>query len=366
MTIALVGANALVSPDRSSVARHPAIAVCIPVRDERALLSRLLDSLDRQAGVDPGRVHACFYFDGCEDGGDELVRDRAVAMACGTNVVIGARASEPNAGRARAAAMALGEERLLGEERAVLLTTDADSVPRADWIAAACRALETCDIVAGRVVRENGERDRAQARIEDYYDRLYAARRAIDPVAWEPGGGHHFTSGANLGFRARAYRALGGFAHHPSGEDSLIVDEAARAGLRVRRDARVVVETSSRRDGRALGGLATTLRALDHEAAGARTAMLAHPADAAWQWRGQARARLAFARLDHAAIRTELAAVLALTPDHVLGVARDCPNAEAFAMRIVPCVPGGPRMVPLGVAERALALLERAHHERAA
>ena len=43
--------------------------------------------------------------------------------------------------------------------------------------------------------------------------------------------------------------------------------------------------------------------------------------------------------------------------DHVIGVARDCPNAEAFATRIVPEPPAGMRIVPLAVAEDEIARL---------
>ncbi len=351
---------------RPAIPAHAPVAVCVPVRDERTLLPRLLDALDRQVGTDPARVHLCLFFDGCEDDGVALVRERAAAMASHIAVEVGARAPEPNAGRARAAAMGLGTACLADLADAVLLTTDADSAPRPDWIVTACRALQSADIVTGRIVREHSERDTLQARIETYYDRLYALRRTIDPVAWEPQGGHHFTAGANLGFRSRAYRALGGFASRPSGEDALIVDEAGRAGLRVRRDARVVVETSSRRDGRAQGGLATALSAFDSDAVAASGVIVAHPADAAWQWHAQAQARAAFEPSGEPGVRALLAQALGLKPDHILGVARDCPNAEAFAMRIAPTVPGGERRVSLGVAERALAALERVRQDRAA
>ena len=80
---------------------------------------------------------------------------------------------------ARAAAMVIGTARVVGVAGAVILTAAADSAPRPDWIAAACRALESADVVAGRIVREGGGRETAQARIEAYYDRMYALRRAI-------------------------------------------------------------------------------------------------------------------------------------------------------------------------------------------
>ncbi len=334
------------------------IAVCIPVRDERALLPSLLDALDQQTGVDLARVCICFFFDGCEDDGYNFVRKRTAGLAYDVALAMGPRLPKPNAGRARSAAMAVGLAHVARASGGLLLTTDADSEPHADWLSAACRALQTADIVAGRIVRDGGGRDPVQTRIEAYFDRLYALRRSIDPVDWEPVDCHHFTGGANLGFRASAYQALGGFAPRASGEDALMIDDAGRAGLRVSRDARVLVTTSSRRDGRAMGGLASALAVLDSDGAADPMALVTHPADAAWQWHAQARARAWFDRLTNVAACSQLASAIGLTPDHVLGVARDCPNAEAFAMRIVPTVPGGERHVPLQAAERVLASLE--------
>ncbi len=69
----------------------------------------------------------------------------------------------------------------------------------------------------------------------------------------------------------------------------------------------------------------------------------------------QAAARAAFADGRWAAI----AAPIGLSEDHVRGVARDCPNAEAFAMCVVPLPPGGMREVALPIAEAALAALVR-------
>ena len=68
----------------------------------------------------------------------------------------------------------------------------------------------------------------------------------------------------------------------------------------------------------------------------------------------------AFARIDEPAVRALLGARFGLTADHVLGVWRDCPNAEAFAMRLVPAPPMADRSVSLDEAEAALTDLERA------
>lgn len=293
----------------------------------------------------------CLFLDGCRDDSRAVVQARASALPFAV-VVDAGPGGVPNAGHARRAAMAIGLDVLAGSD-GVLLTTDADSTPASDWVAACVVALTHADIVAGRILRAGGG-DAGQDRVEAYYDRLHALRRRLDPVEWEHPAAHHCTGGANLGFRANVYRALGGFQSVPCGEDARIVDDASRAGFRVRRDADCIVHTSSRRQGRAPGGLAAALRDLDD---GADMVSVGHPEDAAWQYRLQARARAGFARLHDPAVLARLAAALSLSADHVLGVARDCPNAEGFAMRIVPAPPHGVRQVPLHQAERALAAI---------
>ncbi len=234
----------------------------------------------------------------------------------------------------------------------ILLTTDADSTPAEDWVARCAAALAQADVVTGRIVREPSMNQYRQDRVERYFDRLYALRRRLDPVPWERCATHHFTGGANMGFRASAYAVLGGFAPITSGEDAAIIDEAARAGLRVRRDAGCIVRTSSRRQGRAPGGMAAML----FEGDSGRAQFVGNPEDAAWQYVRHARARAGYERLDEPVVLDRLARLLMLTPDHVVGVARDCPSAEAFAMRIVPAPPAE-RTVSLDQAEAALAAI---------
>ncbi|WP_348978397.1 glycosyltransferase [Sphingomonas silueang] len=331
------------------------IALCVPVRDEERLLPGLLAAcaaLDR-SGVE---LALCLYLDGCTDGSAAIAE--AAALPFARHLRHGPRHGDANAGRARAAAMAIGLA-LPGCE--VLLSTDADSRPERDWVQAAVAALAQADVAAGRVLRFGAAADLHQTRVERYYDRLHAHRRRIDPVAWEAGG-CHFGGGANLGVRAEVYRALSGFRALPSGEDATFLDDAARGGWRVRHDPAMRVHSSARRHGRAPGGLAVALDALDRHG----LPEVPHPAAADWQYRMQALARAAFARADEAAQRTRLGRAIGLSADHVLGVARDCANAEAFAMRIVPAAPTGIHMVPLVEAEAALDALERTGEEVAA
>ncbi len=325
------------------------MAICVPVRNEAARLPRFFAAIEHLLVGKGTDVTLCLLLDSCTDGSADIAATYASRARHPVKVASSWR-SDANAGVARHGAMMLGMSVSNGADD-ILLTTDADSCPQPDWLQITLAALDASDIVAGNVVRRGRQHDVAQDRIDDYYARLYALRRRVDPVDWEPPVAHHHASGANMALRVGSYTALGGFAPLASGEDARLVDDAARAGFRVRREAASIVHTSTRRQGRAQGGLATTLDLLDRT--GLDDVRVTQPVDQLWQYRHHAMARRAFRMRDFPA----LAAAIRLSTDHVLGVARDCPNAEAFAMRIVPVAPQGMRQVALPAAECALAKL---------
>ena len=320
------------------------VIVAVPVRDEAARLPSFLTALAEQT-VPPDLL--CIAFDGCSDDSADVVAAQADALPFAIRSTTLDRA-DPNAGRARRAAMALADS-----ANAILISTDADTTPDRDWIAANRAALAFADIATGRVVRDAEYPSLLQDRVEAYYDALFALRRRIDPVGWEAPATHHYTSAASLALRADTYRALDGFEPRPAAEDARLIDRAHAGGHRVRRDAAIRVTTSSRRHGRTAEGLADHLRRLDD---GTGQVGMAHPADVVWRYRGHAAARAAFP--DLASHIDTLAARLGLSRDYVREVAAGSINVEAFAMRIVPVIPGGERFVSLDMAERALAVLD--------
>lgn len=327
------------------------VVICVPARNEEAMLPGLLAAI-AELSFDREPPDLCLYLDGCRDGSAALLDAIAPTLPFRLTFAQGGD-GVPNAGAARRAALAMGLAVLAGRD-GLLFTTDADSQPRRDWLSAGCKALYEAEVVAGRITRSHAADAPQQARIERYYDRLHRYRRALDPVPWEARDTHHCGGGANIAIRACAYRALGGFLPLATGEDARLLDDAARAGLRVRRDAAMVVETSSRREGRIAGGLASLLRALDQ----GELPRMADPRGAAWQWRAQAAARRSFVAIDRLDARVALGERLGLTADHILGVARDCLNAEAFAMRVVPASPRHDGTVSLMEAEDILTRLE--------
>ncbi len=318
------------------------LAVAVPVRDEAERLPSLLRALAAQVGAPPFTL--CLHLDNCRDGSAGVVAAMAPSLPFAIRTGQCHRGLAPNAGQARRAATALAATVAPG---GVLLTTDADSQPAPDWIAATLAGLAKADIVASRIERGTGPASAEQDRVERYYHGLHAARRRLDPVPWEATATHHWTSGASLALRAADYGALGGFAPVPSGEDAALADAAARAGLRLRRDGAVVVRTSARRLGRARHGFAATLAALDE----GQLPLVHHPDDELWRYGRHAEAR----RLHGSGRFDALAATLALPRDEVERVAAECVNAEAFAARIVGVPPAGMRLVTLPHAELLLA-----------
>lgn len=321
------------------------LAVAVPVRNEADRLGRMLQALRDQRDAPPFTL--CLFMDNCDDGSAEVLKSFASQSPYAIAIECCDARTPSSAGAARARAMALA---LRTAPEGILLTTDADSAPAQNWIAANLKALEAADVVAGRIALMDGAPP-VQLRVARYYDSLHALRRQLDPVPWEGEPTHHWTSAASLGCSARVYRDLGGFRPLANGEDAAFSDAASRAGYRVRRDGDVVVRTSSRRNGRASGGFATHLAGVENTDT---LPMVVDPRDETWRFRQHAAARDAFLRGDFA----RLAGELRLPLQEVRDVAGSCRNDEAFAARIVGQPTAGFRFIDLSLAEARLATVE--------
>lgn len=141
--------------------------------------------------------------------------------------------------------------------RVWLLSTDADTTVAPDW---ALRHLELArrgaHAVAG--VALLSPHAALPAAVARRYSALLAGTRGPD--------GHGNVYAANLGLRADAYRAVGGFGAVATGEDHDLWRRLRQAGYRRRYAENAQVVTSARRRGRARGGLADLLANLDREA----------------------------------------------------------------------------------------------------
>ncbi|QOD44407.1 glycosyltransferase [Clavibacter zhangzhiyongii] len=248
----MTGASAAVRRAEQPEPRIRAVAIVIPARDEEALVGRCIASVGvaaeraRAAGVE---VRVILVADDCRD------RTAEVARAAGVEVI------ESAAGRVGAARARGVDAALAGwdgaEAELWIACTDADSEVPPAWITSQLQLADAgTDVVVGTVRPELAGLSPAQV------------------AAWQatrvPGVANGHVHGANLGVRADAYTAAGGFPAVVEHEDVDLVARLREAGARITASAAGEVLTSSRRDGRTPGGYAGYLHVALLERAAAR------------------------------------------------------------------------------------------------
>ena len=221
--------------------------IVVPARNEQERLPACLAALRTVAGSVRIPVHLLVVADACSD------ETATVAVARGAQVI---RIRAGNVGTARAAGMAGLLRRVADTDPAAvwLATTDADTVVPPGWLRRQLSyAGQGWDVVLGTVTVTDWDGHPPQ---------VPAAFAAM----YESGEGpHRHVHGANLGIRASAYLAAGGFPSLPTAEDHALLTAATEAGSRVLRAGDITVETSSRRHARAPRGFSHVLRALARE-----------------------------------------------------------------------------------------------------
>jgi glycosyltransferase involved in cell wall biosynthesis len=221
--------------------------VVVPAHDEEELLPACLAGLRSAAGAAGVPVRLLVVADACTDA------TAAVAAAAGAEVL---RIRARNVGAARAAGMARLLRRMGGTDPAAtwLATTDADTVVPPGWLRRQLGyAAQGWDVVLGTVS------------VADW-----AGHPPHTPAVFEAryrfgDGPHPHVHGANLGIRASAYLAAGGFRPLRTAEDHALLAAATEAGCQVLRTGDITVETSARRHARAPRGFSHALRALAAE-----------------------------------------------------------------------------------------------------
>jgi glycosyltransferase involved in cell wall biosynthesis len=225
-----------------------AVGVVVPAHDEEDLLPSCLASLRRAALAVRGMpVDLVVVADACRDRTAEVARrdGAAVITTCARSV-----------GTARAAGISEALRRTchLDPAEVWLAVTDADTVVPPSWLGQQLwYAEEGWDAVAGTVA------------VRDWSGHPPGVRALFTERYGAGDGPHPHVHGANLGFRASAYLAAGGFPGLPTAEDHALVTALAAAGSRVLRTRSVTVITSSRRLARAPQGFAGYLAALEAE-----------------------------------------------------------------------------------------------------
>ena len=221
-----------------------AVGVVVPAHNEETLLPACLAALSRVASVVGVPVSVLVVADTCTD------RTAAVARACGARVIaIGGR----NVGAARAAGMAelLRLTARVDPSAVWLATTDADTVVPPGWLERQLRyAGQGWDVVLGTVT------------VADWDGHPPHVPAAFDALYGFADGPHQHVHGANLGIRASAYLAAGGFRSLRTAEDHALLAAATEAGCSVLQASDITVETSARRRARAPLGFSHLLRTL--------------------------------------------------------------------------------------------------------
>ncbi len=271
-----------------------AASIAIPARDEADRIEKALDALVGQrrldgAAFDPDAYEVLVLANGCaDDTADVVARCAARAPRHAVYVVrAGAEAPEShNVGAARRAVMDAAAARMPALDSAdrAILTTDADTVVAADWVAQNLAALRGADVVAGRVVPDPVERAalphgvRAQLDAKTAYEfALASLESALDPLPHDPWPRHWQRCGPSLALRANAYARVGGLPPHACLEDFALYRALLAIDARVRHSTRVRVATSLRIAGRVAGGFGSELAAMVEMARAGDTALVEDP-----------------------------------------------------------------------------------------
>jgi GT2 family glycosyltransferase len=239
--------------------------IAIPARDEAAHLPACLEGLARQQGSQFSDILVLV-----NNSSDETARiARHFPCEVGTTLHVVERTlpkHRANAGHARRLAMSLAAP-LAGRD-GILFTTDADSVADPEWLGENLAAIAAgADAVAGwveldprdwsRIPLSLHEDDARECAYDAVCDEIVAL---LDPDAADPWPRHTQNSGASIAVTAAAFRAAGGIPAVASAEDRAFFAALRRSGARIRHAPECRVVVSGRTEGRAVGGMAETIK----------------------------------------------------------------------------------------------------------
>jgi glycosyltransferase involved in cell wall biosynthesis len=222
-----------------------AIGLVVPAHDEEDLLPDCLAALRQAAGQAGARpVHTLVVADACGD------RTAQRGRAAGAEV-LEIRARQVGTARATGFAAALRQTHGIDPSQVWLATTDADTLVPSHWLARQLSYAEAgWDAVLGTVTVTDWSGH--PRHVPD----AFAARYAHGADS------HPHVHGANLGVRASAYLAAGGFTAVGTGEDHALVAALEAAGQPIARSTDIAVQTSARHETRAPYGFGYRLATL--------------------------------------------------------------------------------------------------------
>lgn len=221
-----------------------AVGVVIPANDEEDLLPSCLAAMRQATRVLHQTVHVIVVADACTDRTAERARQGGAA-------VLEIQAQCVGAARRAGMREVLSRTWQLDPDSVWLATTDADTLVPPGWLGQHLHyAAAGWDAIAGIVA------------VTDWAQHPPGLPPLFDQHYHTGPGPHPHVHGANLGFRASAYLAAGGFPASRTAEDHALVESLAAAGRRVLRTTEISVLTSARRQARAPRGFSHLLATL--------------------------------------------------------------------------------------------------------
>lgn len=230
------------------------ISVLIPARNEEHLLPRCLFSIQQARRNLPVTVTSdVIVVSDCSQDrtrkvAEDILKESGLVLETTSGIV----------GSARAMAATAAVERYRGPlDRCWLANTDADCEVPKDWLVNHLNVAERGLKAVAGIIDVDSFVEHRQC-VEERFRLTYLVRAD---------GSHPHVHGANLGVRADAYLAVGGWSHMPSAEDHDLWSRLDHEGHMRVSDATLKVITSGRRIGRAPSGFAEVLAAHNEIAA---------------------------------------------------------------------------------------------------
>lgn len=229
------------------------MGVVVPARNEEALLTRCLASIELAVavgGLGGDCTHVVVVADACTDGTASL----AARMLMGRGEVL--EVDRGSVGYARRVGARRVLERFGGVPPAQiwLANTDADSAVSPTWLS---RQLELAEQGATAVA--------GVVSVDSFAEHSDTTRRQYERRYSGPSDEHPHIHGANLGVRADAYLAAGGWPAIELAEDEALWQKLRRRGWKTLSTRTLAVTTSGRQKGRAPGGFAALLTSLGRD-----------------------------------------------------------------------------------------------------
>ncbi len=227
------------------------VAIVLPARDEADNVAAALGAIRRaiRRVEHIAQCHVTVVDDGSGDATGQTAHGVLAGSGIPSNVM---RIERCCVGAARRLGVDATTSDWSHPERVWLLSTDADSRVREDWIVRHLRHAWRGEVAVAGIVKL----------FDDTPPSLRSRWWADYGSAIESGDRHPYAHATNLGVRLDAYRAVGRFRDLYGEEDGDLWPRLRTGGREPVSDAGIVVDTSARRDGRVKVGFAHALHTL--------------------------------------------------------------------------------------------------------